>query len=233
MATETPTTPAQGPGTPAAAPSPAPGPAAAQQVARKTKKAFTGIKKLGIWPQLGELLRDLFSPDRRTRRVARYFVLSVLGVAGVLIAGGVHLKELRDQMEMQLTNTGDQGRNLGDFIAKQAEEAKRKFSIQSLGTFTIEIKAPDGQTRRPPGVMNLADLEMAVQCDSKPTCDFVEDRMSQIRNLVTDVFVPMDREELLSREGKHRLKKQIMDKINDWLPRGKIQDLYIDKLIIS
>src|SRR6185312_11573456 len=129
--------------------------------------------------------------------------------------------------------TGDQGQNLDDFIAKQAELAKRKFSVQSLGSFTVEIKTPKEETHRAAGVMNLADLEIVVECDVKSTCDFVEGRTAQIRNLVTDVLVPMEREDLLSKSGKAALKKKIIEKINSWLPAGKIENLYFDKLVVN
>jgi flagellar basal body-associated protein FliL len=50
---------------------------------------------------------------------------------------------------------------------------------------------------------------------------------------MTNVFVALDREDLLSREGKRKLKNIIIKKLNGWLPHGKVEDLHYSKLLVS
>lgn len=172
--------------------------------------------------------------------MARYFIFSVAGVIGVLILAGIYINQVRDERKLlnPITDTGEEGRNFGDFIKKQADEAKLRHSTQSLGVFSIELKAPpkdaDGNTpKRSKSVMDLAEVEIIVECDEKETCDFIEDRMPLVRNEVTGLFTAMERDDLLSREGKRKLRNKIQAKLNLWLPSGKVQNIYFTKLIIS
>jgi flagellar basal body-associated protein FliL len=201
----------------------------------KAGKTLGRLKDLNLWSQTKELFQDLFSHDRPTRRMASYFTASIAGVIVVLVAGSIYFTDLRKNLAANLSATGEQGKNLNEFFQRKSDEAKRKNSIQSLGTFTVELKSaePKQDAERAQGVMNLADLEIVVQCDEKTTCEFIEERMPLVRNEVTGVFVALDRDELLSREGKHRLRKKLIDKLNAWLPKGKVIDLFFDKLIVS
>lgn len=199
----------------------------------KAGKAFGRIKGASFWKTLGDLFSDLFSPDRPTRRMALGFALSVIGIVAVIVIGGKYFIDLRRQLHA-LSDTGEQGKNLGEFIKKQSEEAKRKFSSQNLGAFTVELKGPDGKpAKAAPGVMNLAEIEIVVDCDEKETCEFIEDRMPVVRNEVTNILTAMDRTELLSKDGKAHLRSRIITRLNMWLPRGHIEALYFNKLVIS
>jgi flagellar basal body-associated protein FliL len=205
--------------------------AKAQAVAEKAKKALGNLKHSGAWNHAVGITKDLISSDQPTRKMARYFFVSVAGIVFVLVASGIYFHDVRLKLKAAST---EQGKNLGDFLAKQAEEAKLKFTSQSLGTFSIELKTADGvQGKRSQGVMNLAEIEIVVTCDEKETCDFLEDNMPQVRNQLTDVFTAMERDDLLSKEGKRRLKGRVLQKLNLWLPKGKIENLYFDKLVVS
>ena len=141
-------------GTPADAAAPqqaeAAGPSKASIAADKAKKALSNLKGLGKLKNLGaladtkELVTDLASSDRQTRRMARYFIFSVAGVIGVLVLGGIYFNQIREDKKLAnpITATGEQGKNFGDFIKKQSEEAKLRHSTQSLGVFSIELKGP-------------------------------------------------------------------------------------------
>ena len=233
------TSAAPAPGAPADAHGDEPaGPSKAQIAAEKAKKALSSLKNLknlGALANTKELVADLFDPDQRTRKMARYFVASVVGIVVVLTLSGIYISKMRLEKNLAaITDTGEQGKNFADFIKRQADEAKRKFSQQSLGTFTIELKIPDEKNRkRPPGVMDLAEVEVVIECDEKETCEFIEERMAVVRNEMTGIFTPMDREELMSREGKRKLQLRIQGKLNTWLPKGKIEHIYFNKLIIS
>jgi len=102
----------------------------------------------------------------------------------------------------------------------------------SLGRFTVELKISPNQPRIP-GLLNLADLEIEVDCDSVSTCAFIEKRMVHVRNEVTITFSPMDKEDLLSKDGKQRFLNDIVQRLNRWLPEGSIKQAYISWLVIN
>jgi flagellar basal body-associated protein FliL len=218
-ATDKPAAPADAAGTPAAG-APAP-----DSTPRKKSKAA------GLGGTIVEVLAGLKSSDKPTRNGAILFVVSLCGIAFVIGLAGMHVWEDRKNIQVQM-NQSEQGKNLDEFIKKQAEEAKKKYSMQTLGTFTIQLKVIEGQ-KPAPGVMNLAEIEIQAKCDEVETCQALDEGSAQVRNEITSSLGPMDRDELLTKEGKHRLKKKLLDRLNAWLPKGKIEDLYFSKLVIS
>ena len=127
-------------------------PSKASSAAEKAKKALSNLKNLGAsWrdiPKSWSLILLLRIAEPAEWR-GTLFSASPESI-GVLISQA-STSTVRDERKLSkpITDTGEQGKNLGEFIKKQAEEAKSKFSTQSLGTFTIELKArqdADGNT---------------------------------------------------------------------------------------
>jgi flagellar basal body-associated protein FliL len=206
--------------------------AEAAAVAAESLKKSSRIAKMKFSGTFGEVIQGLKSPDGPTRRGAMLFVFSLLGIIAVLGFSVRYVWMQRKGLEEQMAQTGEAGKNFGDFIKKQSDEAKQKYSLLSLGTYTINLKPIEG-SKPGPGVMNIAEVEIQIQCDSKETCGLVDDRKTKVRDEVTNLFTAMEREELLSREGKRRLKKKILDQLNSDAPKGKIEDLFFTKLIIN
>jgi flagellar basal body-associated protein FliL len=188
------------------------------------------LKKTG--GTVREVFQGLRSTDVPTRNAAVLFILSLVGIAFVLIFAGNYFWQSRKLMRDELTNTGDAGKNLGDFIKKRSDEAKSKFTTQSLGTFNIELKPFDSE-HKPKGVMNMAEVEIQVQCDTKETCEFLDGQSAKVKDEVSQVFTATERDELLSKEGKKRIRKKITDRLNLFLTEGKVEDVFFSKLIIN
>lgn len=181
----------------------------------------------GLMPTIMEVLAGLKSPDKPTRNGAMLFVASLCGIAMVVILAGVHFYQVRKALLVRAETD-----HLEEYMKKQAEEAKKTFTTQALGTFTIQLK-PIADQKPAPGVMNLAEVDIDARCDEKETCDLLKDGSEKVRNEVTTALGPMDRDELYSKEGKARLKKRILERLNAWLPKGKVEELYFSKLVIS
>ena len=191
------------------------------------------LEQRWIWVRnhLREILGGLKSTDRPTRRMSALFLLSFVALIFVAGYGAVYFFNAGKNTAEKFENN-EQAKSLSELFKKQAEEAKRRNTLQTLGTFTVELKAVPGITR-PVGVTNLAIVEMVVECDSRETCVYVEDNVDAARNQVTNVFVAVDRDDLLSREGKRKIKKQVTEKLNLWLPHGRIESLFFSKLVLS
>ena len=178
-----------------------------------------------------EVTHSLGSTDPPTRRMAWVFVAALGGaVLVVSIAGSRywhHWSALHSERRaVQLHEEA----MLSGFLKKQADLMHRKRVMLPLGSFTLELRQPAGGT---PANLNLADVEIVVECDTKETRTYLEDNLAQARNQVTNVFVAIDRGELLSADGKARLKKSLLDSLNASLPKGRIENLYISKLVLS
>ncbi len=218
---------------------------AAKTAAKKGKKAksqSTGPKepsKLGkAWSQLHAVIvevgRNVRSPDRATRWMSILFFVSLFGMLIVLGSTFTLLSSVHRGAKKSSTGAQqDQGaEHLSQFIEKQAEEAKEKVDTLEIGNFTVELKRLPNQ-RDVPGVMNMAEVDIVVECDNKNTRYYLEDNLVQAKNQITGVFTAIDRDELLTRQGKRQLKKRLLDRLNTWLPKGKVENLFFSKLIIN
>lgn len=179
-----------------------------------------------------EVLGSLGSPDAPTRRMSVVFIASLLCVALIGVAAGHRYLAARRARLASDASAQREESMLAGFLMKQADLARRKSVMFALGQFTLELRSPAGEPVRS-GVMNLADVEIVLECDTKETRFYFEDNLPQARNQVTDVLVAMDRAELLSQDGKLRLKRRIIEKLNTMLPKGKVENLYFSKLILS
>ncbi len=174
----------------------------------------------------------LFSRDRGTRRMARLFFLSCVGLGVVTTVAFQRYRLLQFAGTSIGPDQGAQATSIADFVRQQADEARRKSTLFRIGEFVLELKRLPAQVDVP-GVMGLAEVELVAECDDPDTCRYIQDHAVQIQNVVASLFTALDRDELLSREGKRRLKKRIVEKINWWLPRGKIENIFFSKLIVS
>lgn len=185
------------------------------------------------WVQFKEIVSGILSPDPGTRRMAVLFIFSCLGLCTVIVLSWQRYYFLTRLPTITGSPTMTDGaKNLGDFIERQADEAKRKFTLIGVGEFTVELKRRT-KDREVAGVMHMAEIEIVAECDSKETCAYVGDYIHQVRNQVTNVFTAVDRDELMSTDGKKKIKKAIMQKMNLWLPKGKIENIYFSKLVLS
>lgn len=208
--------------------------------AKKAKLATSGpplvIRLMDYWTSFRKSVSEIFlsfkSPDRATRYVSLLFFASLFGVGWIIFITAEHYARQRARELRQALSENDQARHLNEFFKKQSEEAKQKTSTVTIGSFTIELKDLPNQ-KNIPGVMNMAEIEMVLECDGKDTRVFVEKNLDLVRNQVTSLLFAMDREELMSKEGKRRLKKIIQERLNGWLPSGRIEDLYFSRLVVS
>lgn len=193
------------------------------------KKYFNPNKNLLL--EIPQLFTSLWSPDGPTRKMSLVFVLS-LGCA-VIVSSVATQRIWKTKRQLRLIEEQRKARELHELAEKEAAEQRRKDSVLSLGSFNLELKTVPSQTRSVGvGVLNMAELEIILMCDGLDTKDYLNQHMIQARNQLTNVFIALDRDELMSQEGKKRLKKSILRKLNSWLPHGKIEDLYFSRLLI-
>jgi flagellar basal body-associated protein FliL len=198
----------------------------AKVATQKLKLYFT--KKGTIWSDLPQMFASLLSGDRPTRRMAALFFLSLSGL--ILVSSIAIHRYWEAKKKTLLAEAQRHAKHLSELIKKETEEARRRASLVSLGKYTIELKEMVEQTL---GLnqLNTAEVEIVILCDGKETREYIESHMVYVRNQMTNVLIAMDREELTSREGKKRIKMLITRRLNEWLPHGKVEDIYFSKLI--
>ncbi len=177
-----------------------------------------------------EMSQALISKDRWTRRMALVFFGACLGIAAVIYFGAE--RAIRHH-RVRLAAEKKSANRLGQFFKEQAEAARLKSSLLALGVFTIELKVDDGDAVMPirRGV-KTAEIEVVLECETVDVSRYIESHMLQARNELTETMVGLTRDGLFSRDGKAVLRKKMVDRLNQWMPEGKVRNVYFNKLIV-
>jgi flagellar basal body-associated protein FliL len=219
---------------------PAPGTAEKKAEPTKSDKAAAKPKPSPSVPRtrpVTEVLNAVSSKDQPTRRMGWFFWLCFGGFFTISVTTFWHyraVKELRLKLEEQARKDAE---SLGEFLQKTNDNAKRMESGLELGTFQFELKPTQGlEPSR--NAVDTAEVEIFVQCDNAATRAYLEASVPQLRNEILLALGPLERETVLSKTGKQRMKKTVIDHLNAWLHEakhveGKIEDLYFTNVILN
>ncbi len=197
---------------------------------KKWKPPFTFVEFKTFWIDVWKALK---SEDGPTRRMARVFWFCFIGacVSGTWGTGRVLFVREEKPKPVLTAWELEQKRELEEFIEKQKEEAKLRGGTTDLGAFVFHLTPMPGEANV--NIHNMAEVRVVVECDRKPTCDYLAAHQNQLRDAVVEAFEGMDRDLLLSIAGKNQLRNALQSKINEWLPNGKVMKVYFVALVIS
>lgn len=195
--------------------------ATARKMAKKYSPAIEGF--LLLFTGMG-------SQDRLTRQMSLLFVASVVGA--ISVTGILWHRHSVYERNLWLEATEARAKLSHELADKLLEEEKLRTTTTSLGRFTLELKPVPG-TRMGRGVVNMAEAEIMVRCDEKETRDYLDKNSARVRSQLFSVLTAIDREELISRDGKKKWKAIIIKRLNSWLPHGRVVDLYFSRLIVN
>jgi flagellar basal body-associated protein FliL len=170
--------------------------------------------------------------DAETRKMTVVFWLSLASLIGVGVYSIQYFNRAAQERQAHSATAEGEDSNLNSFLQHQADEARRKEATLILGDFDIELK-PGSKQVGIPGAMNMAQVEIVLECDSKETVDYLNDHMEKVRDQISSILVAIDRERLLSRSGKNELKRVIQERLNSWLGSQKIKMVYFSKLLLT
>ncbi|MEK7691541.1 MAG: flagellar basal body-associated FliL family protein [Bdellovibrionota bacterium] len=180
-----------------------------------------------------EIATASFSKDAATRWMSVVFFASVAGSAwiGLKIFQKYQMyalvrAERLEEQQASADSTQESNQN------RQVMIANRKAASLTLGKFSVQLKLGPGE-KAIKGFNNLADITVILMCDSKETKAYLQDKLQMAQDQVTIVFQDLTREEILSFEGKRRVKNDIVRRINQWMTKGRIEEIYISDLLIS
>lgn len=157
--------------------------------------------------------------------MAKVFLVSSAVALFVAVAGGMAVALVR--------GFGGGGRHaplnpVKTRLALLAEEALKKNNTFTLGAFEVEL-TPAKQD----GTPFLAEFELVAQCLTQEACDFLERHPDLVRSEINAVLLPMPREEALGREGKDKIKKTIVQRLNAIIPIGHLEGVYFTQFRVE
>lgn len=90
-------------------------------------------------------------------------------------------------------------------------------------------------------IVNLADrggkrylrLTMALELSDPEAMTTIESRLPQVRDAILMILPTKTYEDVSTTEGKIALRKQIMEKINSLMTKGKVNNLYFTEFVVQ
>ncbi len=140
----------------------------------------------------------------------------------------IHLAEQR----AQLSEAEKLARHAQEILKRAQDDARIHSSQILIGTFQVELNQAPGE-KKIRGMRYVADLDVVVVCDDKPTREYIQENLLAARGQVSSAIVPMQRADMLTREGKNHLKRLMQLKLNAWLPFGKVEEVHFVRLILN
>lgn len=173
------------------------------------------------------MIQNLWSSDRATRRMSLIFLLSFIGLVSVSLTLLVHLF-------WRYPTGSPKTLDLSAGVQNQASSVERPplevGAFVSLGSVLIDLKSKDESALRRK-LKNVAQIELYLHCDSLKTKTLLMERAPQVKDMILNVFVGVSSDDLQSMSGKKRLKSLILQKVNSWLPSGKVDEVLLSQIL--
>ena len=135
--------------------------------------------------------------------------------------------------EREAKELAEQAASLERGDAPKTGVKAEKIPMHSLGTFVIEL-TPAPKKAIKSVQLDVAEVEVVAECENEAVCELLEQRPNEARDAVVSAFSPVSRMELLSPDGKRRLKKKIMQRLNLFVIReGRVRRIFFGKLLVS
>ncbi len=194
-------------------------------------------KKLGLVGGIKEIFRSLRSTDAPSRKMAFLFIFSLICLIGVFVNGVFLFRQNQVTSKAVTTATKEhqekhRGAEHGGKTDEGSETDHYKKRLAELGSFQIELKSGDPEAAATQ-VSNLAVLEIVLLCDTPETAGHMKHELPKVRNILLNIFLAIERDELMSNLGKKKLKLNMAKKLNTLLHSGHVEDIFFSKLVLN
>ena len=182
-----------------------------------------------------ETLEGVHSPDRPTKRASVLFIFFLVCATGVLIKAG-HLGYKSHQAKsLEKARLAE----IETDLKLEAEEEKKRLAplpYQSLGVFSLELREKSGILKAK-NSLNSAEMEIVITCDELEICEWLKENLPLARAELGPLFVPMERDRLLTLQGKRAFREEIRDALNRFIEKkgkkGQIVEVLFPRFIMS
>lgn len=196
-------------------------------------KEFLIINILTVKDICKDLLGAYKSDDRKTRQMAVFFFITVIGVLWLTQYTIKYFDYARHSRVVQMAHLSEKQKDLKEFLKKQALEFRNTLSYADMGSFQVQMTRHTDSGLPVSGVLNVADMDLIVECDKTETCEFLKKNVERVRNEIAQVISVVDYEELLSTDGKKKIKREIAVRLSRLAGNQKIETIHFTRLILN
>jgi flagellar basal body-associated protein FliL len=113
---------------------------------------------------------------------------------------------------------------------KMSAALKRHLSEINLGKFHIAIQSNEQSQFE---IKNMGQIEITLLCNNEDLRNWIDQHKAIMQDQIYKILDIVTREDLMTAEGKKRLKNTLIKQLNEFLPFGIIHDIYFSNLVIT
>ena len=158
-------------------------------------------------------------PKKAKSKLLLIVIIGILLVALLAVGGFI--------VYTQVLGGGGGGEEAKKEAAKAAElkEAAKLGVVTALDPFIVNLIDDDGK--------RYLKVTMQLELDSEKLNEEVTNKMPQIKDTIITVLSSRSTDDLLTVEGKFKLKEQILTRVNVLLKTGVVKNVYFVEFVIQ
>ncbi|MCY7904857.1 flagellar basal body-associated protein FliL [Bacillus inaquosorum] len=108
-------------------------------------------------------------------------------------------------------------------LGGKSEKSEAKKSIDEIVASSVDVEEITTNLKSD----NIIRLAIKLETDSDKSKEELEKRDFQVKDAVISLLVDTNADEIEGDKGKETFKKELKDKINSYLQKGKVEKVYI------
>ncbi|HNT33411.1 MAG TPA: flagellar basal body-associated FliL family protein [bacterium] len=160
------------------------------------------------------------TPSKPKRKVLLIAVVGVVVICAAIIFGGLYF--------IKSTTPGESDPNAATPVPLAGDTVK-PLETKVLGSFVVNLAPPDES------IFLAVDIVLAYRGDDKKQTEMlsaeVDARLPQIKHHVNMILSGKRKKDVSTPDGKERLNREILKKVNSLLTAGQIEEIYFDKIV--
>ncbi len=150
----------------------------------------------------------------------------IVGLVHVLVISGfalsLDIREWRKKFSSQWKSFLNEKAEAQEKIKKELHAVKGP--LIPVDSFLVNVSGNDGK---------IANVNMEFEVNNFIVRREIDERKSQIRDIIIILLSNKRYEQFLTRQGKDILKNEIRDTVNSFLTKGRINQIYFKKLALN
>ncbi|WP_404409178.1 flagellar basal body-associated protein FliL [Jeotgalibacillus malaysiensis] len=118
---------------------------------------------------------------------------------------------------------------VSDQLAEGGEKEEVRLSAAEIVEATVEV--PEVTTNI--GSNNFARVSMSIQTDSKEAAEELTQLEFQVKDILIDELLEMDKSDLEGSAGKDALEEIVANRVNDLLQEGEVIQVYTTSIVVQ
>jgi len=147
--------------------------------------------------------------------VIALLLLALLGVGGFLMFGSKDTGK----------GEGEAGTSTKEVELEEVQDPLKLGEIVAFEPFIVNLSGEGGK--------RFLKVTMQVEMNKKKLAEEVNNKMPQMKDMIITVLASKTVDELLTIEGKFRLKEQLLTRINSNLKTGVVKNVYFVEFVIQ